>query len=98
MLSALGSESLLPLSGTAGIKVFQTALNKDYGADLVVDGIFGLNTDKALGKHYVTSGECQYMVTAAEILLLLHGYNPNRCFSNKCVEAGGSNIFNYKNI
>ena len=39
--------------------------------------IFGLNTDKALGKHYVTSGECQYMVTAAEILLLLHGYNPN---------------------
>lgn len=36
-----------------------------------------LNTDKALGKHYVTSGECQYMVTAAEILLLLHGYNPN---------------------
>ena len=65
MLSALGSESLLPLSGTAGIKVFQTALNKDYGADLVVDGIFGLNTDKALGKHYVTSGECQYMVTAA---------------------------------
>ena len=61
----------------AGIKVFQTALNKDYGAGLVVDGIFGLNTDKALGKHYVTSGECQYMVTAAEILLLLHGYNPN---------------------
>ena len=32
---------------------------------------------EALGKHYVTSGECQYMVTAAEILLLLHGYNPN---------------------
>ena len=59
-----------------GIKVLQTALNKDYGAGLVVDGIFGLNTDKALGKHYVTSGECQYMVTAAEILLLLHGYNP----------------------
>ena len=53
-----------------GIKVLQTALNKDYGAGLVVDGIFGLNTDKALGKHYVTSGECQYMVTAAEILLL----------------------------
>lgn len=61
----------------AGIKVLQTALNKDYGAGLIVDGIFGSNTDKALGKHYVTSGECQYMVTAAEILLLLHGYNPN---------------------
>lgn len=61
----------------AGIKVLQTALNKDYGAGLVVDGIFGSNTDKALGKHYVTSGECQYMVTAAEILLLLNDYNPN---------------------
>ena len=24
--------------------------------------------------------------------------NRNRCFSIKCVEAGGSNIFNYKNI
>lgn len=37
----------------AGIKVFQTALNKDYGAGLDVDGIWGTNTDNALGQHYV---------------------------------------------
>lgn len=61
----------------AGIKVLQTALNKDYGAGLDVDGIWGTNTSNALGKHYVKSGETQYMVTAAEILLLLRAYDPN---------------------
>ena len=61
----------------AGIKVLQTALNRDYGAGLDVDGIWGTNTSDALGKHYVKSGETQYMVTAAEILLLLRAYDPN---------------------
>ena len=61
----------------AAIKVLQTALNKDYGAGLDVDGIWGTNTSNALGKHYVKSGETQYMVTAAEILLLLRAYDPN---------------------
>ena len=37
----------------AGIKVLQTALNRDYGAGLDVDGIWGTNTDNALGQHYV---------------------------------------------
>ena len=60
-----------------GIKVLQTALNRDYGAGLDVDGIWGTNTSDALGKHYVKSGETQYMVTAAEILLLLRAYDPN---------------------
>lgn len=61
----------------AGIKVLQSALNKDYGSGLDVDGIWGNATSTALGNHYVKSGEIQYMVTAAEILLMLWGYNPN---------------------
>ena len=60
-----------------GIQVLQTALNRDYGAGLDVDGIWGTNTDNALGQHYVKNGETQYMVTAAEILLLLRAYDPN---------------------
>lgn len=61
----------------AGIKVLQVALNHDYNAGLSVDGIRGSKTDAALGNHYVKRGETQYMVTAAEILLMLKGYNPN---------------------
>lgn len=61
----------------AGIKVLQVALNHDYNAGLAVDGIRGAKTDAALGNHYVKRGETQYMVTAAEILLMLKGYNPN---------------------
>ena len=59
-----------------GIMVLQTAINMDYRADLVVDGIWGPATDRALGSHYVCLKECQYMVTALEILLMLKGYNP----------------------
>ncbi len=61
----------------AGIKVLQTAMNLDYNAGLVVDGIWGTASKNALGSHYVTKGETQYMVTAAEILVMLWGYNPN---------------------
>lgn len=61
----------------AGIKVLQTAMNKDYNAGLAVDGIWGNSSNNALGNHYVTSGETQYMVTAAEILVMLRGYDPN---------------------
>lgn len=61
----------------AGIKVLQTALNLDYKAGLTVDGVWGRKSETALGSHYVESGETQYMVTAAEILLMLKGYNPN---------------------
>ena len=56
--------------------VLQTAINMDYRAGLVVDGIWGPATDRALGSHYVCLKECQYMVTALEILLMLKGYNP----------------------
>ena len=58
------------------ILILQTALNKDYQSALDIDGIWGPATDRALNQHYVLYEETQYMVTAAEILLLLHGYNP----------------------
>lgn len=61
----------------AGIKVLQKAMKLDYGAGLAVDGIWGSATEAALGKHYVKSGETQYMVTACQILLLIRGFNPN---------------------
>ncbi|AEY64858.1 peptidoglycan-binding protein [Clostridium sp. BNL1100] len=61
----------------AGIKVLQTAMNLDYNAGLVVDGIWSTTSSNALGNHYVTVGETQYMVTAAEILVMLRGYDPN---------------------
>lgn len=57
--------------------VLQTALNKDYKSNLVVDGAFGSKSNTALGSHYVKKGEKQYMVTAAEILMYLNNINPN---------------------
>lgn len=63
-----------------GIMVLQTAINMDYRADLDIDGILGAMTLQALGSHFVCKGECQYMVTALEILLMLKGYNtPVEC-------------------
>ena len=59
------------------VRVLQRALNKDYNSQLVCDGIFGTASKKALGSHYVKKGEKQYMVTAAEILMLLNGFDPN---------------------
>lgn len=58
------------------VRVLQTALNLDYGAKLVVDGVMGSKTLAALGQHYVCRGETQHMVTAWEILLMLNGYHP----------------------
>lgn len=66
-----------PETKKAGIKVLQQAMNLDYKAGLAVDGIWGTKSEAALGSHTVRKGETQYMVTAAEILLMLKGYNPN---------------------
>lgn len=60
----------------AKAKVLQHAMNLDYKAKLTEDGIFGTNSKKALGSHYVKKGEKQYMVTAAEILMYLNGLDP----------------------
>lgn len=58
-------------------RVLQTGINLDYKADLEVDGEFGPKSRKALGKHYVKRGETQFMVTAAEILLMMLGKDPH---------------------
>lgn len=58
-------------------RVLQHAMNLDYKAGLVEDGKFGSASKKKLGSHYVKKGEKQYMVTAAEILMYLNGYDPN---------------------
>lgn len=57
-------------------KVLQVAMNADYGARLVIDGIFGEKSKAALKGHYVKEGESQWMVSAAEILMMLDGYDP----------------------
>lgn len=81
-----------PATIIGGIKVLQHAMNLDYNAGLVIDGSFGHASQAALGNHYVKKGEVQYMVTAAQILLMLRGYNPNgvECpgsFGNGCEAA-----------
>ncbi len=58
----------------AGVMALQQAMNLDYRAGLAVDGIWGANSRRALGNHYVRKGEKQYLVTAAEILLMLKNY------------------------
>ena len=65
-----GSETI-----SAGIMVLQKCMNTDYKYGLKIDGIFGTNSNRAFGHHYVRQGETQYMVTACEILLLLKGYD-----------------------
>ena len=62
-----------PETKKQAVRVLQICMNKDYGAGLVVDGDFGTKSNKALGSHYVAYGEKQWMVTAAEILLMLKG-------------------------
>lgn len=59
----------------AGVKVWQNAMNLDYGLSISVDGIVGSRTLEAMDSHTVRRGEKQYMVTALEILLMLKGYD-----------------------
>lgn len=65
-----------PKTRKGAVMVLQVAINQDYRAGLTVDGIWGPASNRALGSHYVCRNECQYMVTALEILLMLKGYNP----------------------
>lgn len=65
-------------------RVLQHALNLDYGETITEDGDFKTKSKKKLGSHYVKKGEEQYMVTAAEILMMLNGIDP------KGVECPGS--------
>ncbi len=65
-----------PETRRQAVRVLQKALNLDYGKKLTLDGIVGVQTRAALGTHYVKKGEKQYMVTAAEIMLMLLGEDP----------------------
>lgn len=56
--------------------VLQHAMNLDYGNTLKEDGVFGKKSEEKLGVHYVKKSERQYMVTAAEILMMLNGVDP----------------------
>lgn len=58
-------------------RVLQHAMNLDYGNTILEDGVFGSKSKEKLGSHYVAKGERQYMVTAAQILLMLNGIDPN---------------------
>lgn len=58
-------------------RVLQHAMNLDYGKTIVEDGVFGVESKKKLGSHYVKKNERQFLVTAAEILMELHGIDPN---------------------
>ena len=74
--------------------VLQRAINLDYNAKLVLDGAFGSRSKSALGAHYVSKGEKQYMVTCAEILMYLNNKNPNgvelpATFDDRLVKASG---------
>lgn len=64
-----------PKARKGAVMVLQTGINMDYRAELDIDGIWGPATERALGSHFVCKGECQYMVTVTEILLMLKGYN-----------------------
>lgn len=58
----------------AFVKTIQTALNKNYNSKLKVDGLMGSKTLNALGSHYARLNEKHYLVTAAEIGLMLLGF------------------------
>ena len=61
-----------------GIRCLQHAINADFPGryNLEVDGIPGRYTQQALSEHYIKYGEKQFLVTAAEILALMHGVDP----------------------
>ena len=66
-----------PETRKQAVRVLQLAMNKDYGAGLKIDGLFGKKSNNAISGHYVEVGEKQWMVTAAEITLYMLGKNPN---------------------
>ena len=66
-----------PATKRMKIRVLQHAMNLDYNAGLVEDGLWGSATEAALGNHYIKQGEKQYMVTAMQIFVLIAGNDPH---------------------
>lgn len=63
-------------SKKATVEVIQHALNQQYNAKLVEDGIWGAKTSAAISNVVIKKGSNGYMVTALEICLLLVGIDP----------------------
>ena len=59
------------------IRCLQHAANLDWNSQLEEDGIIGPKTRQAFVGHYIKLGECQYMITAVEIICYCLGKNPN---------------------
>lgn len=72
-------------------RVLQHAMNLDYGKTIVEDGYFQTKSKAKLGSHYVKKGEKQYMVTAAEILIMLNDVDPKGV---ECPGVYGSGLAN----
>lgn len=63
-----------PESVTAIIKGLQSALNKDYGCGLAVDGCYGPKTEKALKRHNICKGSNRNSVKWLQTQLNAKGF------------------------
>lgn len=86
-----------PQTRKQAVRCIQKALNNDFRAGLVVDGILGPKTAAALAGKQVKKGQVMYLVTAAEILLELLGTDPNGVeypgiYGNGLEKAAGSSV------
>lgn len=61
----------------AFISAIQIALNKDYGYNFSCKGVWGDKTELALSKAVLKKGMSGYLITVAEIGMLLNNINPN---------------------
>ena len=52
-------------------------MNKDYGYNFSCKGVWGDKTELALSKTVLKKGSKGYLVTVAEISMLLNNINPN---------------------
>ena len=66
-----------PLTKKALIRAFQHGMNLSHGTGLEVDGIFGRMSKAASRNYPCRRGQKNYVVTVAEIAMMLHGVDPN---------------------
>lgn len=75
-------------------RVLQEALNLDYKANLVVDGIIGAKSKSAIKGKSIKKGDKRYLCLAAKILYQCHGkdgMNYSRTFGAGLEKAAGKN-------
>ena len=66
-----------PLTKKALVRAFQQGMNLSHGTGLEVDGIFGRMSKAASRNYPCRRGQKNYVVTVAEIAMMLHGVDPN---------------------